>query len=159
MILRDQHIGDLIMVLCALPEEERKQFEAFLGGPYSVDWLTVQYMQAAGPKWTFVNEKDPDLALVVGGFIPQRAGVYKSWFLATEAAWRDHGKAVTAMAAERLQYMLANGAHRIETVCLSSRKLAQRWYKTIGLRFEATHEKYGAGGEDAALYVITRETT
>jgi hypothetical protein len=60
------------------------------------------------------------------------------------------------MAAERLKFMLDSGAHRIETVCLANRRLAQRWYSIIGLEKESTLKGFCIDGSDAVMYVATK---
>jgi len=144
------------MVLCNLTRQDRDVVEALTGQPYHVDDVTVRCMGYAGPKWTFVDEKDPDYALVVGGFIPQRTGVYASWFFASKQAWKLYREEVTAMARERVGYMLASGAHRVETLSLADKKIACAWYEAIGLTRESTLRKFAADGRDAVLYVAVR---
>jgi len=157
MKLRDCNLGDIMHVCCQLRDDEWDQFVA-LGYPKDIDAAIARCYSFHGPKWAFVDdETDADKALVVGGFIPLRAGVYSSWFLGTKAAWSLYGRDITEMAAERVRWALRNGAHRIETVCLASRKLAQRWYQTVGLRLESTMQGFCVDGSDAVLYVATKD--
>ena len=149
MKLRDLNLGDIMTVCCDLRSDDWDQVEKFVG-KRDVDTLINQCFNFAGPKWAFVNEHD--IAVVVGGFIPIRAGVYQTWFLVSKRGW-SYSEAVTAMAAERLDFMMKNGAHRLETLCLASRKKALTWYGMIGLEFEATLKQFCVDGSDAVLYV------
>lgn len=149
--LRACNLGDCLYVAALLPEEERKQIEAFTGG-FDIDATAMSAWRFAGPKWTLVNDEKPFEALVVGGYAPCRSGVYSSWFMGTAAAWR-YGAEVTEHTHERIQWMLKNGAHRLETVCLASREQTRRWYEKIGLTYETTLKSYGVNGEDAVCYI------
>lgn len=153
MRLRECTLMDCLMVCCDLRDDEWGQVVAF-GGARDIDALAVNCHMQPGAKWTF--EAGDGKALVVGGFIQHRAGVFSSWFLSSAAAWREHSTEITTMTAERVQYALANGAHRIETVCLASRTRAHRWYEKVGLTKESTLKGYCVDGSDAVLYVALK---
>lgn len=155
MIRRELNFGDLMSVCIGLRKEEWDTVVAF-GGARDIDALIVRGYNYPGPKWAFTDENDYTRTLLVGGFIPHRAGVYSSWFLATAYAWEHHARELTETAIERQQFMFDSGAHRIETLCLASHKLAHRWYKTVGLRLESTKEGFCVDGSDASLFVSTR---
>lgn len=154
MIRQDLNLGHLIGVASDLRKDEWTQIEKF-GGPTTVDGLIVGAFSIPGPKWGYVSEHDGK-PLLAGGFIPQRSGVYQSWFLATDHAWKFYWKELSAEAVDRKARMFASGAHRIETVCLSTRKLAHRWYKTVGSQFESTLKAYCIDGSDADMFVDTK---
>lgn len=145
----------------ALEPDEIAQVEALTGEEFDADVLAAQIFNARGPKWTVRNEKG--WTLVVAGFHPVRRGVYTSFFAARPRAWAAHGKEITRLAKRTMAQMLAyndgeNGVcHRIERSVLSSRKLAKRWYGTIGLKHESTMLNYGANGETFDMYVATRD--
>lgn len=139
-------------IIWDLPADELEQIKLFGIRETEPAALAAMAQALPGPKWAFHDGERP---LVVGGFIPHREGVYASWFLASQAAWEHAGREVTAMTAERIKYMLANGAHRIETVCLAKRKLAQRWYQRLGLRLESTMSHFCVDGSDAVMFVKT----
>lgn len=158
MKLRECNLGDILYVACQLRDDEWEQ-HCKMSGSADMDALVARCYNYAGPKWTYVDdeaEEGETRALVVGGAVPHRPGVYSSWFLASKYAWANYGAELTGMARERMFHVLDSGAHRIETVCLASRKLAQRWYKTVGLRQESTLEAYCADGSDAVMFVATR---
>jgi hypothetical protein len=155
MILRDCTLMDIMHVACNLRSDEWEQIQKF-GGAHDIDAVVVHAMALPGPRWAYADESNPNLALMVGGCAPVRKGVYQSWCLVSKLAWKTHGHAVTEAVAERVQFMLDSGAHRIETLCLASRANAQRWYTTIGLRFESTLKSFCVDGSDAVMYVATR---
>lgn len=150
--LADVCLGDIFYVVCNLRADEWEGIYGIVGA-VTIDAYVIRCMMHQGPKWTY---RDQDRPWIVGGFVPQRSGVYASWFLATLDAWAEIPREVTDVAIERKQFMLDNGAHRIETVCLSSNKLAQRWYKAIGFKHEATLEAYCVNGTSAELFVHTK---
>lgn len=149
--LNDFTLSAARAVIWDLPKDELEQIRLF-GVPAGTD-LALMSQALPGPKWAFYAG---ELPLVVGGYIPNRTGVYASWFLATVAAWDFYGKDVTEMTRARIEFMLSNGAHRIETVCLAKRKLAQRWYRHLGLHLESIMTGFCIDGSDAAMYVTTR---
>lgn len=150
---QDICIGHLLHVFCNLRDSEWDTIYSILG-PQTIDSMVMRCSLYSGPKWAYGDEDKPPL--IVGGFIPQRLGVYSSWFFPTINAWSIYPSEVTKVAVERKRLMFEeSGAHRIETVCLASDKLAQRWYKSIGFNLEATMTGYCANGTDAVMYVDT----
>lgn len=157
LLKRDCNLGDMLIVSAYLPEDERAQISAFTGAPYEIDANAVRAWRLPGPKWAVATDAEPNRALVVGGFIPQRPGVYQTWFLATPEAWQPGiGKELTEIVAAAIKTQLSS-AHRIETLCLASRERTRRWYERIGLHFETLLHGFGANGEDAALHVALRQ--
>jgi len=149
--LKEICLGDLFYVACNLRAEEWDNVNAMLGNQ-TIDSYILRCANAPGPKWVYADDRP----WIAGGFVPQRPGVYQSWFLACLDAWSIIPLEVTQVAIERIAFMLDNGAHRVETLCPASNKLAQRWYKTIGLKQEATLEAYCADGTSAVIYARTR---
>jgi ribosomal protein S18 acetylase RimI-like enzyme len=94
---------------------------------------------------------------LMGGLIPARPGVYRSWCFATNWAWKNIPGEVTAAVAEVVRQSLLAGAHRIETVCYATRHNALKWYESLGLRYESTMKGYCVDGTDAVMYVATKE--
>lgn len=156
MRLRECSLGDILYTAISLRNDEWDQEEKF-GRPRDIDSLIARCYSFPGVKWTFVDEEaDDGAALVVGGFIPLRAGVASSWFLATKHAWAAYPREVTEMAAGRISWAYANGIHRVETLCLDSRRHAHHWYEKIGLVKESTMKGYCVDGSDAVMYVGLR---
>lgn len=143
------------MTVCLDLREDEWDQVVKMGGQRSTDAVAVWANSVSGPKWAYTD--DTQKTLMVGGFIPQRTGVFMSWFLATDYAWKNHARELTLEAIERKEFMFAAGAHRVETVCLASRSAAHAWYQKVGSIFESTMKSYCIDGSDAMLFVDTRE--
>jgi hypothetical protein len=141
----------VLAVIQQMPEDERALFKAMTGDDFDAENVLVALADLPGSHHLFwVGEKP----IAVGGFIPQRKGVYRTWFIAPDSAWAEHGQELTESCKSLISGMLEDGlAHRIETVTLADRAKARAWYERIGLVFESTQRKYGSGGEDAVMYV------
>ncbi len=141
-----------------LPTSERELFTAQTGASFDVEEFLVTLAEIVGDaphQYTFWAGENP---VAVGGFLPQRPGVFRTWFMAPEWAWAEHGADLTERCRAIIQELFAAGlAHRIETVTLAHREEARAWYERIGLTFEALHPGYGANGEDAVTYVAVRK--
>jgi hypothetical protein len=137
--------------MCA---DDRDQVERFTGAPYRQESMAYWAYGLAGPKWCGAREDGQ--AVAAGGFVPVRPGVFQTWFVATDEAWGEYTVEVTRICALVLENMLAQGAHRIETYVLASRRAARLWYTRIGLKREAALPGYGSKGETALLYTAVR---
>lgn len=154
MILTDLTLDAAIAVAKNLPDEDRAVYKAMTGIEFEPESVARHCFETNGPKWCIVDHiGDP---LVACGYIRQRPGVYQSWYMAVPRAWSEHGAAVTEITSELIRAMLADGAHRLETVTLASRRRARRWYDRIGLRLESPMQGYGVGGETFVMYVALR---
>lgn len=154
LVLRDPNLLDTALCAVNLIEADRAQWIEF-GGPHysSADAIALECWNYPGPKWAICDETG--MALAVAGCRRMRPHVYQSWFLSGNELWA-HGKAVTAVTRKVMQGMLEDDAHRIETLCLASRKDARSWYVQVGLHFEAEFQNYGVSGAAAAQYAIYR---
>lgn len=151
---KDLSLIDTLMVCRDLREDEWEQIQK-VGGYRNDDFIATWAANANGPKWGYTD--DSGRTLLVGGFIPLRTGVFGSWFLATDYAWKNHARELTIEAIERKEFMFQSGAHRIETVCLASREAAHVWYKKVGSLYESTLKGYCVDGSDAMMFAETRE--
>ncbi len=146
----------VMAVLKQMPESEKVIFKAMTGDDFDAENVLIALADLPGTHHLFWNGETP---VAVGGFIPQRKGVYRTWFIAPDESWKTCGKDLTDKCRDLVQGMIEDGlAHRIETVTLADRAEARAWYERIGLTFEAPHAKYGSGGEDAVMYVALRGT-
>src|SRR5271155_4506861 len=84
---------DFIKACINMPEDERKQLEAFTGHKYDIDGAAVGNFSVPGPKWVIKDENDDVICL--GGLVPQRPGVWRDFMLSTPAAWEQHWFIVT----------------------------------------------------------------
>lgn len=154
MKLREFNLADLHHICKNLPEDEREVWEAMTGEPYQPDEATTMAFKFPGMHWIVVTEEG--IPLAAGGFIRQRRGVFRTWFFAVPSAW-DHGADLTALVKGVIQQLLNEGlAHRVETVTLLSRRRARKWYEQLDLKEESTLRGYTVTGEDAVMYVATR---
>jgi hypothetical protein len=141
---------DFLQVCSKMPQDERDQLEAFTGEPYNVDSAAIGNFMVPGPKWVI---KSNDEAIAIGGFVPQRPGVWRDFMLTTPDAWDKHWFAVTRIARRSMDAMfLSKQAHRLECVSHGVREKAFRWYKVLGYNREATLSGYCANGADAILF-------
>jgi len=154
--LHDFNLADVLYVCGNLPDDERELFEAINGEQFNADDVAAAAFQCPGMHW--VIRSSGGIALVAGGFVRQRPGVFRTWFFATEFAWTSHGGELTLLVRDVIQRLLDERlAHRVETVTLANRHRARKWYEQIGLKQESTLRGYAATGEDAVLYVATRQ--
>jgi len=157
-IYSDPLLLDFIKICAALPEDERKQIEAFSGHAYDIDGAAVGNFMVAGPKWVAKDENDQPVA--IGGFVEQRPGVYRDFLLSTPDAWSKYWFQLTRICRRVMDGMLHNGVHRLECVVpanrLSSRAELARWYKVLGYNKESLHYGYCADGTDAVMFSRVR---
>lgn len=142
---------DFIKVSLKIPKDEIDQLEAFTGETFDVDRAAIGGFTAPGPKWVIKLDDEP---IVVGGYVPERPGVWRDFMMTTPEAWSEHWFTVTRVCQRIMRAMFASGqAHRLECISLLSRTDAHRWYKSLGMRREAVLEKYCANGADAVSFV------
>jgi hypothetical protein len=144
----------VLAILSAMPENEKKLFQVVTGEDFNAENMLVALAELPGTHHIVWNGETP---VAVGGFIPQRKGVFRTWFIAPDATWATVGREMTELCSEMLKNMLEDGlAHRIETVTLADREEARAWYERIGLTYESTQRGYGSDGEDTVMYVAVR---
>ena len=148
---------DFIKVCLNMPQDEREQLEAFTGEKYDVDGAAIGNFTVPGPKWVI---KADDEVLCIGGFVPQRPGVYRDFMLTTPAAWEKHWFPITRVARKALDSMLLNGAHRLECIVpaarLAYRPEIEKWYSVLNYKKEALLWRYCANGADAVMFSRVR---
>jgi hypothetical protein len=153
--LREPLLLDLLAVCLGLPQDERADYKALTGLDYDPETVAIQSWQLEGPRWAIVKEDNSPL--VVCGYARQRPGVHQSWYYSVPEAWEGaNAREVTELTKLIIQHSLGY-VHRLETICLSHRTRTLRWYETLGLHYESTMCKFGANGEDAAVYVALRK--
>ena len=148
---------DFIKVCLNMPQDEREQLEAFTGEKYDVDAAAIGNFTVPGPKWVI---KADDEVLCIGGFVPQRPGVYRDFMLTTPAAWETHWFAITRIARRAMDAMLKETAHRLECIAPAARLAAkpeiEKWYGTLLYTREAPLWRYCADGTDAVMFSRVR---
>lgn len=152
LILRSPNLVDTALCAMNLIEADRTQWREF-AGRFDPDFVALECWSYPGPRWAICTEDGMPLA--VAGCRMVRAHVYQTWFLSGTELW-THGKKVTEVTQKVMREVLADDAHRIETICLASRKDTRAWYESVGLHFEAEFPNYGVSGKSAVQYAITR---
>lgn len=148
------NLHDAVRVCREIPDDEKRLCEILSGFEYSPEETAMSMFGSRGFHHIIYADEAP---IVAGGVLRQREGVYRSWMLATPAAWDPHHREVTRLVRNVVTEILAGGiAHRIETVTLADKNRARDWYLKVGLQYEATHKGYGINGEDAVTYVALR---
>jgi hypothetical protein len=148
------NLRDAVRVCREVPEDEKRLCEILSGFAYSPEEFAITMFGSRGFHFIIYAGETP---VVAGGLLRQREGVYRSWMLATGAAWNPNHLEVTRLVRNVVTETLAGGiAHRIETVTLADKNRARDWYLKVGLQYEATHKGYGINGEDAVTYVALR---
>lgn len=149
----DPLLLDFIKVCIQLPADEREQIEQFTGQKYDIDGAAIGNYSVAGPKWVARVDGEP---IAVGGFVPQRPGVYRDFMMNTPAAFdRRHWFELTRICRRAMDGMIKTGAHRLECIAPAARSRVFRWYATLGYNQEAVLCKYCANGEDAVIFSRT----
>lgn len=155
-IIGDTSLVDVLVVCSDLPQDEIEQIEAFSGFAFDAQDVAVQIITAPGLCWT-CYDKDTKEPLVVAGFTPIGATLWRSFMLASNKAWAEYGIEVTLHCRRAVKNLVKGKQNiRLETMCLASRDKARAWYPSIGLEYESTLPAYGAAGETAVLYVKTQ---
>jgi hypothetical protein len=146
---------DFIKMAIKMPEDERKQIEAFTGQPYDVDGVAIGNFMVPGPKWVFKIDEEP---ICVGGFSPQRPGVWRDFMLTCPQAFESaNARTVTRLCRRIMDSMFKSGAaHRLECIVPASRIALrpelERWYAVLGYNKEGLRYGYCANGDDAIAY-------
>lgn len=166
-VFNNPFLADFIQVAANMPEDERKQLEQFTGEKYDIDGVAIGNYTAPGPKWVIKVGDDQEAfnlglarPIVVGGFVPQRPGVWRDFLLTTPDAW-EHWFAVTRICRRVMDAMLISGqAHRLECIVpvsrLEKRPELEKWYKVLGYNKEGLHHGYCADGADAISFARVR---
>ena len=144
---------DFVKVCINLPADEREQLEEFTGHPYDVDGAAVGNYSVPGPKWVLKVGGEP---LAVGGFVPERPGVWRDFMLTTPTLWEKHWFEATRVCRRVMDAMLLSGqAHRLECITPLSRERVFRWYTILRYKQEAVMPMYTVSGKDAVLFART----
>lgn len=163
-LFNNPFLGDFIQIASRLPKDEREQIEIMTGSNYDVDGAAVGNYMVSGPKWVAkIADTEADfesgnsLPVCVGGFAPQRPGVWRDFLLTTPEAFPQHAIAITSFCKKAMDAMLHSGqAHRLECIVpaarLQSRPELARWYKILGYNKEGLRYGYCANGADAVAF-------
>lgn len=148
-------LEDFAYIAKRMRPDEIAQFLAGSGlREYEPDIVARALSMAQGPVFVLV-EGDGRPALL-GGFEPKRRGVYEAWAAGTMESWERHWRRFTRECMRQCEWLMATGAHRIETYALASRTQAHAWYERIGFDREAVLKAYFADGTDAIVFARTK---
>ena len=75
---------DFIRVVLNAAPDQIEHLETMSGEKWTIDGVALGSFTAPGPKWSI---RIDDVPVVIGGFAPQRKGVYRDWFISTRAAF------------------------------------------------------------------------
>lgn len=153
-VYTDPWLVDYLTVCAAMPEDEQEQLEAFTGEVYTIDGAAIGNYSVPGPKWVI---KSDDVPIAIGGFAPQRPGVWRDFMLTTPTAWEKHWFSVTRIARRAMNAMFhSKQAHRLECITpaarIAARPQVEDWYRVLGYNREATLYGYCANGADAIIF-------
>ena len=153
-VYTDPWLIDFLKVCANMPQDERDGFEDITGEKYNLDNIAVGNFTVPGPKWVIKADDEP---ITVGGFVPQRPGVWRDFMINTPVAWEKYWFPITRIARRAMNAMFASKqAHRLECIApaarLAARPEIEDWYKVLGYNREATLYGYCASGADAVIF-------
>lgn len=151
-VYRKPTLADCFVVANDMPADEREQWEAFTGTPYSTDAGALYLANKVGPQWVLCADGQ---AVSIAGFDYIRPGVWQDYQLNTTEAYGRHWRATVRACRKGMDAMIKD-AHRLQCVSLASRVGAHRLYAAFGLAPEGTLKGYGANGEDAIMFSRVR---
>lgn len=148
---------DLIEVCAQMRPDERDQYVALSGAVlYDFERAAASLYATGGVRFLLVSGAGERLA--VGGFEDIRPGVWRSWLVATPAAWGRHWRSLTEASRFVADCLFEDGAHRIEDVMLADRERAGWWcQRGLGMQLDGILPNYAADGRDVAVYSRTRK--
>lgn len=149
-------LDDFAYIARRMREDEQDQWCALVGrAEYDADLCARGLAAINGPSFTLLSDGTP---FCIGGFDPIRPGVYQTWMAGTLAGWVHHWRAITKNSRRLMDHLLANGAHRIQTIALASRVDAHEWYaRGLQQSWEGVHRGWYADGRDAVCYARVKE--
>lgn len=143
------------MVCASMRENEVRQLMAFSdGSEFDHEVAARVVINKPGVRFTVVDSSDSPL--VVGGYMEVASGVWQSWMIGTDEAWRFHWRQITKASLWLKEKMFEGGARRLQDSCLVEREDACKWIQAIGFRLEGVWKEFGINGEDVAFYAVTR---
>lgn len=161
----DPLLADFFRVAANLAPDQRVQLEVMTGRPYDIDGATIGNFISPGPKWVVKYgedehqfERGEGVPIMVGGFNPQRPGVWRDFMMSTpEAFEKEFWFTVTRVCKRAMDAMFESGeAHRLECLVpaarIQSRPELVDWYKLLGYTQEGLRYGYCANGADAIAF-------
>jgi hypothetical protein len=154
-VFKKPTLSDLLLICDRLCQDEREQYEAFTGAPYSRDTMAMGLALKPGPSWVLCGDGAP---ICAAGYDYIRPGVWQDWMINTPEAFGQHWRSTTKHVRKGMNAMLDQAdVHRLQCVSLASRVDAHRWYAVLGLAPEGTLRAYGANGQDAIMFARVKD--
>jgi hypothetical protein len=148
---------DFLKLCSVAREDEREQYMEMTGVPWNVDDVANDLFGRDGVKFCVLDDAlEPVIVFGADLTIP---GVWQTWMLTSDNAWKNHWKAITRHSRKVMKFMFDEvGARRIQTLALVSRTEACKWYvKGLRMTQESIAKGYGVTGQDFACFVRLRE--
>lgn len=149
-------IEDVAYLARRMRPDEIAQYLALTGlTEYQPDVAARAFLAVRGPSFTVLGEDDRPVCC--GGFEETRAGVWQPWMIGTLEGWATYWRFLTKTSRRLMAQLFDEGARRIETYALASRKEAHEWYaRGLGQQCEGVLRGWFADGQDAVLYARVR---
>lgn len=148
-------LAAVLLVARNIVGPDKQVHKALTGHEWDADAVAAQTAAYYGPAWVAVDENQVPRA--AGGFIQQRPGVFRSWFLSDRFCWLHCLEGITELATRVIAEMVAEeDVHLVETWTLAAHTKTRDWYARIGLSHEATLHGFGASREDVVIYVARK---
>ena len=141
-------------VIDHMPVVERQAIDCVMFGGFDADKL-VKMLATWNMLWCCINVATNNPA-VIGGISFKTSAVAEAMMFGT----REFGQVVTEVETASnlaMQAILEGHVRRIEVRSIATHKIAHRWYRKLGLKFEAALPQYGVNGETFFLFSRLRE--
>lgn len=151
-------VEDFAYLARRMRPDEIAQFLALTGQKeYHPDFAARAFLMTPGMSFVLVDRAN--LPFCAGGFEEVRPGVWQTWMVGTMEGWAKHWRAITKHSRKTMDFLFnEQGARRIQTYALASRKDAHEWYaRGLKQEFEGLHRQFFADGQDAVCYARVRE--
>lgn len=150
-------VEDVAYLARHMRPDEIEQYLALTGlAQYDPEIAARAFLSIRGPAFTVIG--DDKLPVCCGGFEETRPGIWQPWMVGTMDGWAQHWRFMTKASRRLMRDLFKNGARRIETYALASRKDAHEWYaRGLNQQCEGLLRHWFADGQDAVLYACTKE--
>lgn len=124
---------------------------------FDAEKAAAYFIGLSGFKFAMIG--DDGYPVAAGGYRPtDYPGVWQSWMITTDAAWKLLPKSLTKGARWMADFMFDKvQARRLETNALAFRTQAIDWYlRGLKLTCEGTRRSFGVNGEDLVEFARVR---
>lgn len=133
------------------PDEVEQYLALTAAETYDPDTAARGFMNMPGFKFTLLDSEG--LPAAAGGYEEILPGIWQSWMVGTCEGWAGNWRAMTKACRWAMDGLFEQGARRLQTSALASRTKAIEWYERgLGLEREGTWRRFGAHGEDVAIF-------